>query len=190
MAIAYSAVRSESPAERPEVRSAEETAGARSVAYDDPASVPEDVQERLLYQSGDTNKGPTKRAGCAECKVVFSTDRAFDAHVQADGHIDPADAGLVWNPRGYFTFAASTMDDTNVVNMQSISTRAQQPSGGSGKNRRVAVLRTRLRSSVPPLGPAECRAKDSRSGPVRPPTNAQELWFLGVHWARGPVPKL
>ena len=151
MAVAYSAVRSESPAERPGVRSAGEAAGARSVAYSDPASVPEDVQERLLYQSGDTSKGPTKRAGCAECKVVFSTDRAFDAHVQADGHIDPADAGLVWNVRGYFQFPATTVvADTTVVN---ISTRAMQSSGGSGKNRRATVLRTRLRLSVPPEGP-------------------------------------
>lgn len=149
MVIAYSAVRSESLAGRSEVPSAGEAARVLSGPYADPASVPEDVQERLLYQSGDTSKRSTLRAGCAACKVVFSTDRAFDAHVRARGHIDRVDAGLVWNQRGYFQFPAHLAADTKVV-MMIHSTRAKHPSGGSGRNRRAAVLRTRVRLSVPP----------------------------------------
>ena len=117
MAIAYSAVVSQSPAERPQVQSAGGTAGARSVAYTDPASVPEEVRDRLLYRGGDPNKGPTKRAQCAECEVVFSTGRAFDAHVRADRHLDPFEAGLAWNSHGYFQFPARVAADTKVANI-------------------------------------------------------------------------
>ena len=173
MAVAYSALVSESLAERPDVRSAGETSGGRSAAYADPRSVPEDVRDRLLHRGGGPNKGPTKRAGCAECKVVFSTVGAFNAHVRADGHIDPVEAGLAWNPCGYFTFGAGVVADTNIVNAKTnvmneqSSTRAQHPSGGSGRNRGTAVPRTRMRSIVPPMGPV---AGDSAAEHHRLPT--------------------
>ena len=153
MVVPYSAVRSESPAGRSPVRSARETPAALTGVYTDPASVPEDVQERLLYQSGDPDKGPTRRAGCAECEVVFSTDRAFDAHVRAAGHIDPIAAGLIWNPRGFYAFAARSVVDTNDVNTctgQNEGAASRVGDVGEIVGRQCGVLA--MRSIVPPLG--------------------------------------
>jgi hypothetical protein len=151
MAVACSALRSESPARRSQVPSAGESSGALSLPYADPRSVPEDVRDRLLYQSGDPNKGPTKRAGCAECEVVFATDRAFDAHVRTSGHIDPVGAGLVWNPRGYYQFPAHVAD-TNVVDIQSRAPRAEHPSGVVEEIAEcIAAPRTRMLGNVPPV---------------------------------------
>ena len=160
IAVPHSTVVSHSAAGHADLGSARETSAALSGPYTDPASVPEDVRDRLLYRGGDPDKGPTKRAGCAECGVVFSTDRAFDAHVRADSHIDPTAAGLTWNSRGFYAFAASTVVDTKIVNAKTdiLNGCTGQNEGAASRVGDVGEIAGRqcgvlaMRSIVPPLG--------------------------------------
>ena len=41
----------------------------------------------------------TGRVGCCvPCRLLFSSDTAFDKHIRADGHVHPKEVGLVAKP--------------------------------------------------------------------------------------------